>query len=73
MKKTIIIAALSAFTLVSLNSCTFVKVNRGMFEKGSSERILPSKETKTVTAPNNYALETEQLSRCILFGEKPRL
>lgn len=49
MKKTIIIAALSAFTLVSLNSCTFVKVNRGMFEKGSSERVLPSKETKTVT------------------------
>ena len=31
------------------------------------------KETKTVTAPNNYALETEQLSRCILFGEKPHV
>ena len=30
-------------------------------------------ETKTVTAPNNYALETEQLSRCILFGEKPHV
>ena len=31
------------------------------------------KETKTVTAPNNYALESEQLSRCILFGEKPQV
>lgn len=31
------------------------------------------KETKTVTAPNNYALETEQLSRCVLFGEKPHV
>lgn len=31
------------------------------------------KETKTVTAPNNYALETEQLSRCILFGEEPHV
>ena len=31
------------------------------------------KETKTVTAPNNYALETEQLSRCILFGETPHV
>ena len=30
-------------------------------------------ETKTVTAPNNYALETEQLSRCILYGEKPHV
>ena len=30
-------------------------------------------ETKTVTAPNNYALETGQLSRCILFGEKPHV
>ena len=29
------------------------------------------KETKTVTAPNNYMLEVEQLSRCILTGEKP--
>ena len=29
--------------------------------------------TKTVTAPNNYALESEQLSRCILFGEKPHV
>ena len=28
---------------------------------------------KTVTAPNNYALESEQLSRCILFGEKPHV
>ena len=31
------------------------------------------KETKTVTAPNNYALEAEQLSRCILYGEKPHV
>ncbi len=30
-------------------------------------------ETKTVTAPNNYALEAEQLSRCILFGEQPHV
>ena len=30
-------------------------------------------ETRTVTAPNNYALETEQLSRCILTGEKPHV
>ena len=29
--------------------------------------------TKTVTALNNYALESEQLSRCILFGEKPHV
>ena len=29
--------------------------------------------TKTVTAPNNYAPESEQLSRCILFGEKPHV
>ena len=27
--------------------------------------------TKTVTVPNNYMLEVEQLSRCILTGEKP--
>ena len=31
------------------------------------------KETKTVTAPNNYALEAEQLNRCILFGEQPHV
>ena len=31
------------------------------------------KETKTVSAPNNYALEAEQLNRCILFGEKPHV
>ncbi len=30
-------------------------------------------ETKTVTAPNKYALEAEQLSRCILFGEQPHV
>ena len=30
-------------------------------------------ETKTVSAPNNYCLETEQLSRCILYGEKPHV
>ena len=28
-------------------------------------------ETKFVTAPNNYMLEVEQLSRCILTNEKP--
>ena len=27
--------------------------------------------SKTVTIPNNYMLEVEQLSRCILTGEKP--
>ena len=31
------------------------------------------KETKTVHAPNNYALETEQLSLCVLTGEKPHV
>ena len=31
------------------------------------------KETKTVNAPNNYSLESEQLSRCILTGEKPHV
>ena len=31
------------------------------------------RETKTVTAPNNYALETEQLSRCVLGEEKPHV
>ena len=31
------------------------------------------KETKTISAPNNYALEVEDLSRCILTGEKPRV
>ena len=30
-------------------------------------------ETKTVFAPNNYALESEQLSRCILTGGKPHV
>lgn len=49
MKRNIIIAALSAITLVSLTSCTFVKVNRGQFEGVSSERVFPSKEVKTVT------------------------
>ena len=29
--------------------------------------------TKTVYAPNNYALEVEQLSRCILNGETPHV
>ena len=27
--------------------------------------------TKTVAVPDNYSLETEQLSRCVLTGEKP--
>lgn len=31
------------------------------------------KETKTVTAPNNYTLESEQLSRCILGEETPHV
>ena len=31
------------------------------------------RETKTVTVPNNYALETEQLSRCVLGEEKPHV
>ena len=31
------------------------------------------KETKTVNTPNNYMLETEQLSRCILNGETPHV
>ena len=31
------------------------------------------KETKTVTAPNNYMLEAEQLSRCILGEETPHV
>ncbi len=31
------------------------------------------KETKTVTAPNNYTLEVEQLGRCIRNGETPRV
>ena len=31
------------------------------------------RETKTISAPNNYCLEAEQLSRCILFGEKPHI
>ncbi len=30
-------------------------------------------ETKTVDAPNNYMLEAEQLSRCVLAGEKPHV
>ena len=30
-------------------------------------------ETKTVEVPNNYMLESEQLSRCILAGEKPHV
>ena len=30
-------------------------------------------EIRTVNAPNNYALETEQLSMCILNGEKPHV
>ncbi len=31
------------------------------------------KQIRTVTAPNNYMLEVEQLSRCILDGEKPHV
>ena len=31
------------------------------------------KETKTITAPNNYTLEVEQLSRCVLSGETPHV
>ena len=30
-------------------------------------------ETRTVTVPNNYMLEVEQLSRCILTKEKPHV
>ena len=30
-------------------------------------------ETKTVDVPNNYMLEAEQLSRCILYGEMPHV
>ena len=30
-------------------------------------------ETKTVEVPNNYMLESEQLSRCILAGETPHV
>ena len=30
-------------------------------------------ETKTVEVPNNYMLESEQLNRCILTGEKPHV
>lgn len=32
-----------------------------------------ARETKTVNAPNNYMLEAEQLSRCVLYGEKPHV
>ena len=32
-----------------------------------------AEETKTVTVPQNYCLETEQLGRCILDGEKPHV
>ena len=32
-----------------------------------------ARETKTVSVQNNYALEAEQLSKCILFGEKPHV
>lgn len=31
------------------------------------------KETKTVSVPNNYTLESEQLSRCVLGMEKPHV
>ena len=30
-------------------------------------------ETKIVEVPNNYMLESEQLSRCILNNEKPHV
>ncbi len=30
-------------------------------------------ETRTVAVPNNYMLEAEQLSRCVLFGEAPKV
>ena len=30
-------------------------------------------ETKSVTAPNNYRLEVEQLGSCILGGETPKV
>ena len=31
------------------------------------------KTVHTVTAPQNYSLETEQLSRCIMNGEQPHV
>ena len=30
-------------------------------------------ETRTVAVPNNYMLEAEQLSRCVLYGEAPKV
>jgi predicted dehydrogenase len=30
-------------------------------------------QERTVHVPHNYALEIEQLSRCILYGEKPHV
>ena len=37
------------------------------------ERTASRRACSEMTAPNNYALESEQLSRCILFGEKPQV
>ena len=53
MKRIITIAAVSALSLSVFSSCTFIKVNRGVFEGVSSDLVLASKDMKTVT----YELE----------------
>ena len=49
MKRILSFAAVSAISLISLSSCTFVKINKGVFEGTSSELVVASKETKTVS------------------------
>ena len=49
MKRIISIAAVSALSLSVFSSCTFIKVDRGLFEGMTSGIVTPSKETKTVT------------------------
>ena len=53
MKRILSFAAVSAILLISLSSCTFVRINKGVFEGTSSDLVVASKDTKTVS----YALE----------------
>ena len=53
MKRILSFAAVSAILLISLSSCVFVRFNKDVFEGTSSDLVVASKDTKTVS----YALE----------------
>ena len=41
--------------------------------RGATIPGMQQAETKTVSVPNNYRLEVEQLGRCILEGARPHV